>query len=207
MAVTWRRGRPGVVLAGLIVASAVATLGVALVYRLVDIQGRRDEVRPADVIIVLGAAVWPGGQPSPTLVARTGRGIDLYKAGYAPRLLLTGGKGQFPPAEAEVMRRLALQAGVAESALVVDDQATSTWDSLRNARSIMSLNGWRTALVVSDPFHMLRARTMARDLGIEAYGAPAAASPTSTIGRLRRFYTLRESLALMWYVAVQRWGS
>jgi uncharacterized SAM-binding protein YcdF (DUF218 family) len=193
-----------VFLAILIGVSIAAALSVALVYRRVEAQAKRDEVRPADVIVVLGAAVWPGGRPSPTLFARAGRGIALYQAGYAPRLLLTGGVGQFPPAEAEVMRRLALQAGVPESALVLDDQATSTWDSLRNARSIMALNGWRTALVVSDPFHMLRALTMAHDLGIEAYGAPAADSPTSTVGRLRRVYTFRESLALLWYFASQR---
>ncbi len=69
----------------------------------------------------------------------------------------------------------------------------------------MTLNGWRTALVVSDPFHMFRALTMARDLGIEAYATPAADSPTYTIDRLRRFYTFRESLALLWYFALQRW--
>ncbi len=180
-------------------------MAVGLLYRQVEIQASQDEARPADVIIVLGAAVWPGGRPSPTLLARTEHGIRLFRAGYAPRLLLTGGSGRFPPAEAEVMARIARQTGIPRSALIEDDRATSTWESLRTARSIMTLNGWRTALVVSDPFHMFRALTMARDLGIEAYAAPASDSPTYTIDRLRRFYTFRESLALLWYFALQRW--
>ena len=187
------------------VAGLVPLLSVALIYRRVEAKASQDEVRQADVIIVLGAAVWAGGRPSPTLRVRTERGIGLYKAGYAPRLLVTGGLGGNPPAEAVVMARMAVQAGIPESALIVDDQATSTWESLRHAQSVMAANGWQTALIVSDPFHMLRAITMARDLGIEAYAAPAADSPTSTIKRLRRFYTVRESLAMLWYLAFQRW--
>ena len=65
-----------------------------------------------DVIVVMGAAVWPSGVPSPALKRRLDHGVFLWQKRYSENLLLTGGTGRFPPAEALVMRRLALAAGV-----------------------------------------------------------------------------------------------
>src|SRR5882724_3797868 len=65
-----------------------------------------------DVIVVLGAAVWPGGQPSPTLQRRVMHAVDLMQQGYAVYLLVTGGMGHYPPTEAEVMQRLAVAHGI-----------------------------------------------------------------------------------------------
>src|SRR3954466_9218870 len=76
--------------------------------------------RPADAIVVLGSAVWPDEQPSPSLARRIGTGIDLWQAGLAPVLVPTGGVGRYPPAEAEVMARVARSRGVPESALVLE---------------------------------------------------------------------------------------
>lgn len=197
----WQTVFWGVTLGGLTLALALVGL-----YNAVDRQADEDEARPVDVILVLGSQVRADGQPSNSLRSRTLRAIDLYKAGYAPALFLTGGEGRFPPAEAEVMRRLAVAAGVPEAALVLDTTATSTQESMLNAARAAEAHGWRSALVVSDPFHMLRARQMARDVGLEAYGAPAFDSRLYTVDRLRRFYTLRESLALVWYYTVGRLG-
>ncbi len=191
----------GVTLGGLTLALTLVGL-----YKAVDRQAEEDEARPADVIIVLGSQVRADGQPSNSLRSRIERGIELYHAGYAPTLFLTGGLGRFPPTEAEAMRRVALAAGVPDSALVLDTGATSTQESMLTAAREAQARGWRTALVVSDPFHMLRARQMARDVGFAAYGAPAYDSHLYTIDRLRRFYTLRETLALVWYYTVGRLG-
>ena len=185
---------------------AVVVAAVVALYAAVDRQAERDETRPADVIIVLGSQVRADGTPSGSLRARTQHAIDLYKAGYAPTLFLTGGLGRFPPAEADVMRRLALDAGVPDSALVLDDKATSTQQSLETAARIAPGKSWRTALIVSDPFHMLRSLQMAHDLGLEAYGSPAYRSTLYTVDRLRRYYTLREAFALMWYYTLGRLG-
>lgn len=190
-------------LAGLTGAATLTLLLVAL-YTAVDRQARVDEARPADVIVVLGSQVRPNGVPSNSLYARTMRGVELYKAGYAPTLFLTGGLGRFPPSEAEVMRRLAVGADVPESALILDEAATSTQESMLTLAREAERRGWRTVLVVSDPFHMLRARQMARDVGLDAYAAPAFSSPLHTIERLRRFYTAREVVALLWYFTVGR---
>jgi uncharacterized SAM-binding protein YcdF (DUF218 family) len=153
----------------------------------------------ADVIIVLGSAVWPNEQPSPSLAARTRTAIELYEQGRAAHLILTGGLGQWPPAEAEVMRRLAAAAGIPEAALVLDTESRSTQQSLSTASRLMAEHGWRSALIVSDPFHLCRALTMAHDAGIRANAAPALASPTWTIPRLRVYYVAREVVALMAY--------
>ncbi|MCW5851323.1 MAG: YdcF family protein [Anaerolineae bacterium] len=191
------------VLGGLAGGLSVVLALVAL-YQAVDRQAERDETRPADVIIVLGSQVRADGEPSNSLRSRTLRGVQLYQEGYAPLLLLTGGVGRFPPAEAQVMRRLALQAGIPDDRLVLDETATSTQESIETAARLARERGWRTVLIVSDPFHIYRARQMARDAGLDAYGAPAYQSHLYTMDRLRRYYTVRESFALLWYYTLGR---
>ncbi len=172
---------------------------IAILYEQVDARAKVDEARRADAIIVLGSAVWSGEQPSPSLYARVEHAIALYRAGYAPALIFCGGLGNNPPSEAEIMRRVATGAGVPANAIVLDDQSHSTEENLANAKAIMDARGWHRALIVSDPFHLLRAELIARDLGIEAYGSGASASPTYTAPQLRAWYTTREALALVWY--------
>jgi len=170
-----------------------------ILYQQVDARSKIDGARRVDVIIVLGSAVWPGERASPSLYARTQHAIALYRAGYAPALILCGAVGEYPPSEAEAMRRIASSAGIPEDALFLDDASHSTEENLANAKALMAAHGWHSALVVSDPFHLLRAETIARDLGIEAYGSGASESPTYTAPRLHVWYTAREALALVWY--------
>ncbi len=172
-------------------------------YRSIDEQSERDETRSADVIVVLGSAVWPNEQPSPSLRARSERAIEIYGDGYASHLVLSGGLGRHPPEESEVMRRLAVEAGIPPDALILDKQAHSTWESLLHTREIVRERGWDTTLIVSDPFHMKRSLLMAGDIGLTAYGSPALDSPTHTLPARRFYYTSREVLALWWYL-VQR---
>jgi vancomycin permeability regulator SanA len=183
---------------GLLLALVAAFL---VTYRTIDGRSARDESRPADVILILGSAVWPNEQPSPSLRARTQRAIELYQDGYAPHLLLSGGLGRYGPEEAEVMRRLATAAGIPEEALILDKEAHSTRESIEKAREISQQEGWATIIIVSDPFHMQRSLLMARDAGIMAFGAPALDSPTYTLPARRLFYTSREVVALWWYLA------
>ncbi len=188
---------------GLVVVGIVALLTflavLAILYLQVDARAKVDEARRADAIIVLGSAVWQGEQPSPSLDARIEHAIALYRAGYAPALILCGGLGGYPPTEAEMMRRIAVTAGVPAAALLLDEKSHSTEENLANAKALMDARGWHSALIVSDPFHLLRAETMARDLGIDAYGSGASDSPTYTAPQLHAWYTAREALALVWY--------
>jgi len=194
------KGIVRIALGGLLVSLGV----IAMLYQRVDSRAREDHpARPADVIIVLGAAVWTGERPSPSLNARVQHAITLYRQGIAPRLILCGGVGSHPPSEAEVMRRLAISAGVPADALVLEDRSHSTEESLINAKMLMDARGWRTAVIVSDPFHLYRAELMARELGMEAYGSGALSSPTYVRLFSRVQYTLREAIALVWYYATR----
>ena len=188
---------------GLLCLVALVCLAFVVTYWAIDRRSGLDDSAPADVILVLGSAVWPNEQPSPSLRARTERAIELYQQGYAPYLLLSGGLGRYPPEEAEVMRRLAVEAGIPQEAMILDMEAHSTWESMEKARDIMEQEGWQTAIIVSDPFHIERSLLMAGDAGFAADGSPALDSPTYTIPSRRLFYTSREVLALWWYV-VQR---
>ena len=103
-----------------------------------------------------------------------------------------------------MMRRIAAGAGVPANALIIEDRSHSTEENLANAKVLMDARGWHSAIIVSDPFHILRAELVARDLGIEAYGSGASASPTYATPQLHFWYTSREALALVWYYST-RW--
>ena len=152
----------------------------------------------ADAVIVLGAAVWAEGKPSPTLLRRTRHGAALVLSGKAPFLIVTGGIGQHPPAEAIVMRDIAIQEGVAESAIIVEDRGENTLASGFACRTIMRSHGWRRALIVTDDFHVARTRLIFRWLGIQAE-ATAAPGARHDFGTVRwACYWLRELAAWPW---------
>lgn len=199
-----RRSRPAVKAAG--IAGLAILVLLMFLYQRVDARSTVDRAQSADAIIVLGSAVYRGERASPSLSARIQRGIDLYRAGYAPHLILSGGVGSNPPSEAEAMRRIALDSGVPASAIVLEDQSHSTEENLANAKLIMNTRGWRSALIVSAPYHLLRAEIIAGDLGMDARGSPAARDPTSSAAPLHVWYTTRESFALVWYYAARLVG-
>lgn len=174
---------------------------------------RRRQAPPLsyDVIVVLGAAVWPGGQPSPALQRRVLHAVDLLQRGYAPYLLVTGGVGKHPPAEAEVMQRLAVAHGIPGASIVLEDQATSTFESAWRCRDMLWQRGWSRVLLVTDRVHLPRTLVAFRSVGIRAVGSAAPGKPARRLSQ-RAYYCLREGLALAWYlgravpVALRRWS-
>jgi uncharacterized SAM-binding protein YcdF (DUF218 family) len=156
--------------------------------------GARPVLRPADAIVVLGAAQY-NGRPSPVFKARLDHGITLYRQGYAPRLILTGGVGQRDTlSEGEVGRRYALDKGIPETAMLVEREGATSAASMTAAALLMREHNLTTALIVSDSYHMLRLELLARRLGIRAYRAPAPAAPIDRSVGERRRYVLRESI-------------
>ena len=153
-----------------------------------------------DVIIVLGAAIWPDGQPSPILRRRMAHAVDLFDAKVGRYLLLTGGLGRYPPSEAYVMRQLALAAGVPAAQIVMEDQARSTFDSALRCARIWQQKGWKAALLVTDGYHLPRALFTFRAFGIQVAGSAPAGSQ-SIRRRWKHWYqvSLREVLAFVWY--------
>jgi uncharacterized SAM-binding protein YcdF (DUF218 family) len=156
-------------------ACAILLWSVFLAWRIAAYAGRHDPA-PADVAIVLGAAVWDTA-PSPVFAARIDHGIVLYRRGRVRRIVFTGGVGAGNRhAEAEVARRYAIQAGVPEDRITVETRSTITYENLREAAALLASEAAPRVLIVSDPLHMRRAVTMARDLGLDAHPAP---TPTS----------------------------
>ncbi len=156
-----------------------------------------------DAVVVLGAHVGADGQPSPALARRMRRGIALIREGAAPRLLLTGGAqdpGGAGPTEAAVMARLARQAGLPESALLLETEARSTWENALFSRRLMAAQGLVSALVVTDRLHLCRALLCFRRCGLRVAGQAAEAgwfedSPGRVLGQ-----ALYEALALLRYL-------
>ena len=146
-------------------------------YRIWD-QGARDEGRPADAIVVLGAAQY-NGRPSPLFEARLDHAVRLYHGGIAPILVVTGGKGRPDDVttEAAVAKRYAIQHDVPEEAILVEDQGRTTLESLRTVGAMLHERDLASAVFVSDRTHMLRVLRMARDQDIQAFGSPTTTSP------------------------------
>ena len=167
----------GGIVRSLVVAGVLAAAAGGFAALRIWQQGALDEGRPADAIVVLGAAQYDG-RPSPVFQARLDHAISLYRAGVAPYLVVTG--GQRPgdrTTEAAVARRYAIDHGVPADAIFGEDEARNTLDSLRAVGRAMHDRGLSSAVFVSDPTHMLRVVRIAGDLGLEAYSSPTRTSP------------------------------
>ena len=138
--------------------------------------GKKDETREADVAIVLGASVHDN-DPSPVFRERIMHAVNLYNEGYVDVIIMTGGVGEGNiRSEADIAREYAVRQGVPDEDIFMEESSRYTIENLENAKEIMEEKGWKSALVVSDPLHMLRAVTIARDLGMTVYSSP---TPTS----------------------------
>lgn len=160
----------------------------------VIVCGARDGARPADAIVVLGAAQY-AGRPSPVLRARLDHAMELWKQGLAARIIVTGGKGTGDTtSEAAVSRRYLVRHGVSDTALLLEDEGRTTQASLEAVATIMKEHGLQRAILVSDPFHMLRLQLLARRLAIESVTSPTRTSPISASRTKALGYVLSESV-------------
>lgn len=190
----------------LIRLAAVACLGVAIVagyatYR-VWAQGQRDEQRQVDAIVVMGAAQYDG-RPSPVFAARLDHAIELYRAGVAPLLVVTGGKADGDrTTEAASARAYAIAHGVPAGAILLEDQSRNTLESIKAVGGLLRANHLEAAVFVSDRPHMLRVLRMASDAGITAWGSPTRTSPIETDLTGSLDATLHELAALAQYFLV-----
>jgi uncharacterized SAM-binding protein YcdF (DUF218 family) len=162
-------------------------------------QGGRDEQRPADAIVVLGAAQYDG-RPSPVFEARLDHAVDLWHRGLAKAFVVTGGK--LPGdrmTEAAVARAYAIEHGVPEDAIFGEDQAHNTLTSLTAVADELRTRDMRSAIFVSDPTHMLRVLRIADDLGIDGFGSPTTSSPVQQDPMRKVQATIHELGALAVY--------
>jgi len=135
-------------------------------------QQWRDEARPADVLVVFGAAQW-AGRPSPILRARLDHAYELYERHVAPYIIVTGGYGDDPQfSEGGVGRDYLMKRGVPEDRVIAETQSPNTSASAERVANIMAENRMHSCVAVSDPYHIFRIKGMLARYGITAYGSP-----------------------------------
>ncbi len=178
---------------------------IALVWVAIEIshQSTRDEARPSDVIVVLGAAEYMG-RPSPVLKARLDHALDLYNQGIAPLVLVTGGFGEKSRfTEAEAARDYLVQNKVPSEDILMELEGTSTFQSIAAATEIFERMNLKSCVVVSDGYHIYRAKKMLERRGIRAYGSPRYSSSEDV--RRRAWLYLRQAAGYwVWYLNLAR---
>jgi uncharacterized SAM-binding protein YcdF (DUF218 family) len=165
----------------------------------ISAQGDRDERRPADAIVVLGAAQF-NGTPSDVFEARLHHAVDLWKAGIAPWFVVTGGK--LPgdrTTEGATARAWAIAHGVPAGKILGEFQGRNTLESLEAVAAIFRSHDLHSAVFVSDETHMLRVIRIATDLGIAAFGSPTRTSPSDRDPARRQKAMLHELAGLSAY--------
>jgi vancomycin permeability regulator SanA len=168
----------------------VVVVLLALGYYLVSFwqvwsTGRSDQARPVDAVVVMGAAQYDG-RPSPQLAARLDHAVDLWNAGLAPLVVVTGGNQEGDRfTEASASAAYLVERGVPADAIVQEDEGSSTYDSLERARTLVG-DSVETVLIVTDPYHALRARLIGEEVGFRAAASPVPDSVVTGATELRR---------------------
>ncbi len=183
----------------LIVVLAVGLVGVTAVS--VWQAAHNDEasrVDHADAIVVLGAAQY-NGRPSPVFQARLDHALSMFRNGFSDRIIVAGGgRAGDVYTEGEAGREYLMGEGVPLESVNASEQGNTTVQSLRAVADLMRSEGLDSAFLVSDPWHNLRVRRMARDLGITAYVSATGASAARSQETRFSGYT-RETFAYLWY--------
>jgi uncharacterized SAM-binding protein YcdF (DUF218 family) len=175
-----------------LLAAGVLYLGVTFVQ--VWRAARADQARPAQAIVVFGTAQY-NGVPSPVLAARLDHAIELYQRELAPVIVVTGGNqpgDQFT--EATASANYLIERGVPDEDVLREVSGTSSWQSLAAAANFLDDRQINEVLLVSDPFHSLRIRAMASELGLEGRASPTKTSPIRGMTEAR--YMARETVAV-----------
>lgn len=186
---------PRVVVGAIVVALLLVGGTAVRVWQL----GRVDERQPVDMIVVLGAAQYDG-RPSPVFRARLQHALELYEEGVAPRIVTVGGAAAGDAfTEAQAGQQWLVENGVPGQALLPVDEGRDTYESFEAVAGVAEARGWRSAVLVSDPWHSLRSRTMADDVGLEATTSPTKRGPVVQTRETQFRYIVRETGALIYY--------
>jgi uncharacterized SAM-binding protein YcdF (DUF218 family) len=188
----------GRVLAALVLAFALLVSSTAAA---IWWTARQDSRPSSDAIVVLGSAQY-NGVPSSIFEARLEHALRLYEAGVAPVIVTVGGKAagdQFT--EAEAGRDYLAAAGVPGDALLAIQQGVDTLESMRAVATAFDERGWASAVLVTDPWHAMRAERMAEDAGLTADSSPTRQGPAVQTRTTQFRYILRETAAYLLYRA------
>lgn len=178
--------------AAALVAAVVLYLAVTFVQ--VWRAARDDQARTAEAIVVFGTAQYDG-VPSPVLAARLDHAIELYEQDLAPVIVVTGGNQPGDKfTEATASANYLIKRGVPDENVLREVSGTSSWQSLAAAANFLGDRNINEVILVSDPFHSLRIRAMASELGLEGRSSPTTTSPITGMTEAR--YMARETVAV-----------
>jgi len=193
---------------GRLLAFGAALCGAVLIACFVSVylnvwrQATHEEAGPADAIVIFGAAEYRG-HPSPVLRARLDHALELYARGLAPRIITTGGRGGDPRfSEGEVGRSYLALHNVPSEVILVEAEGGTTMESAAAVAEIMDRMRMRSALVVSDGYHLFRVKKMLESHGIRALGSPR--TPGSDAPAKRAWYYARQAFGYMlWKIGIR----
>jgi uncharacterized SAM-binding protein YcdF (DUF218 family) len=169
-----------------------------LVYVVTDAEN--DYATHADVILVLGCnIIGPDGGPTTCISARSAHAAELYEQGLAPRIIATGGPTEGTTTESEVLTEALESEGVPPDAIIQESRALNTIQNMTYSQAIMREHGWKSAILVTEPFHIKRATLIARDDGMTVYPSPAVKSSNWQNFPVRAYNVVKDTLSLMWY--------
>ncbi len=181
----------GVLLMGLVVVGGTAV-------RVWQVA-RIDDYTPAAAIVVLGAAQY-SGTPSTVFEARLSQAASLFEEGVAPEIVTVGGKQEGDLyTEAASGRNYLIEQGIPADSIVAVEEGSDTLESIESVSEMLLARGMSSVVLVSDPWHSLRTRTMARDAGLEAWTAPTRTGPAVYTRESQAHGIARETGALLWY--------
>jgi uncharacterized SAM-binding protein YcdF (DUF218 family) len=187
-------------LLGVLIVGALVLAGTG--FRVWQVA-RVDDRSHADVVVVLGAAQY-NGNPSKVLEARLNHAKSLYEHGVAGHIVTGGGRREGDRyTEADAGARWLAAHGVPPENVIKVDEGTDTLGTLRAVAGEVRARGWRSAVIVSDPWHSLRARTMAEDAGLTAWTSPTHSGPIVQTRQTQLRYIVRETGALLFYRATK----
>lgn len=159
---------------------------LAVTFVQVWLASRRDEARPSQAIIVLGAAEYDG-RPSPVLAARLDHAIELYREGIAPVIVVTGGRvpgDRFT--EAGASADYLHKHGIPDASILRETTGRTSWESLEAAARFLDQRQLRRVVLVSDPYHSERIKAIAHEVGLDAVTSPTRTSPIKGTSATRR---------------------
>lgn len=169
------------------------------------IAAHNSTIRKSDVIVVLGAAQF-NGRPSSALKARLVEAKRIYALGFAPLIITVGaGAPGDRTTEAASSKAWLLSRGIPASAIVAIPKGRDTLVSTQSYIAEMKRKGFHSVIIVTDPYHCLRATTMANDLGAKSSCSPVRTGVNS-LSHVNLHYLIRETGAYLAYVTLGRRG-
>ena len=171
------------------------------------VVGRSDQARNVDAIVVMGVAQYDG-RPSPQLQARLDHVLALWGTGVTQLVITTGGNqpgDRFT--EARASADYLIERGVAETLIAKEELGSTSLQSLRGVAEIMKSRNLESVLIVTDPYHALRSRLIAQDLGLVAYVSPTPSSTVRGNTELRRMINEGLGVSVAYVLGFERLDS